>query len=176
MHSPAFVQVNYDEHHDKIFAITMEYFDWMKNEIETVCNLSIQELVGQSLEEYVQGTVKTVCSGVPPEGVFYLVQEADHTVGSGGLRRLSDDSVEIVRIFTRPQYRGRGYGRQLMARLLSDACVFGYSLVKLDTGNFMRSAHRIYESFGFNDCEPYEGAEPPPQLVPYWRYMSKKID
>ena len=176
MRSPTFVRVNYDDHHDEIFAVTMEYFDWMKNEIEIVCNLSVQELVGQPLEEYVQETVRTVCSGVPPEGVFYLMQEAGLTVGSGGLRRLPDGSVEIVRIFTRPEYRGRGYGRQLMDRLLSDARDFEYRLVRLDTGEFMRSAHRIYESCGFEDCGPYEGAEPPPQLVPYWRYMSKKIE
>jgi GNAT superfamily N-acetyltransferase len=173
---PAFVQVNYVEHNREIFAVTMEYFEWMNAEIIRFYNLSIPDMLGQPLETYVQATIGTVCSGVPPEGVFYLMQDEGLTVGSGGLRRLPDGSAEIVRIFTRPLFRGRGFGRHLLTKLLGDASNFGYTVVKLDTGGFMRSAHRIYESFGFKDCPPYEAAEAPPQLLPYWRYMSKTLD
>lgn len=176
MQTPTFVQVNHAEHGQEILAVTMQYFDWMNQEITKLCGFSIPDMIGQPLQQYVQDTVGTVCSGVPPEGVFYLMQDDGVTVGSGGLRRLPDGSVEVVRIFTRPQFRGRGYGRQLLMRLLADARDFGYTVAKLDTGGFMHSAHRIYESFGFEDCPPYEGAEAPPQLIPFWRYMSKRID
>jgi GNAT superfamily N-acetyltransferase len=175
MSNPAFVQVNPGEYRSEIFGITMEYFGWMNWEVIKAFGISIPTIVGKPLNEYVYGTLETVCSGVPPEGVFYLLLEDDITVGSGGLRRLPDGSVEIVRIFVRDKFRGRGYGRAILARLLADAADFGYTIVRLDTGNFMQSAHRIYESFGFEDCPPYEGAEAPPQLVPHWRYMSKRL-
>ncbi len=175
MATPIFVQVDPDVHGAAITAITLEYFDWMNAEIQSAYNFTIPEIVGQPLNIYVQMTVKTICSSYPPDGVFYLMQEDGECVGCGGLRRLPDQSVEIVRIFTRPPFRGRGYGQRLFARLLADARDYGYATAKLDTGAFMRSAHRIYESFGFVDCPPYEGAEPPPQLIPYWRYMSKNL-
>jgi GNAT superfamily N-acetyltransferase len=176
MPTPIFIQVDPVEHGAAMSAITLEHFDWMNNEIVGAYNFTIPEIVGVSLDEYVQTTIKTICSSRPPEGVFYLMQADDQFVGSGGLRRLPDQSVEIVGIFTRPQFRGRGYGQRLFARLLDDARHYGYTLAKLDTGTFMHSANRIYESFGFKDCPPYEGAEPPPQLIPYWRYMSKKLE
>lgn len=176
MRTPTFVQVNHTEDSAEILAISVEYFHWMNGEIVRACNFSIPEIVGMTLDQYVHGTVATVCAGVPPEGVFYLMKEGGVTVGSGGLRRLPDGASEIVRIFTRPEFRGRGYGQQMLARLLGDARNLGYDVVKLDTGKFMKSAHRIYESFGFVDCPPYEGAEAPRHLVPYWRYMSRPLD
>jgi GNAT superfamily N-acetyltransferase len=175
MNSLTFRRVNAIDHGPEIHAVTFEYFDWMNREIERVCNLSLTDITGVPLDDYVEATIGTVCSGVPPKGVFYLIEENGLVAGSGGLRQLPDGAVEIVRIFTRPHYRGRGYGLQILSRLLVDARSFGYTVAKLDTGIFMKSAHRIYEALGFEDCPRYEGAEAPDQLVPYWRYMSKNL-
>ncbi len=175
MQSPTLVKVNHHDHGQEIFTVTMEYFDWINAEIIRLCGVSIPDMAGQPLDLYVRDTVGTICSGVPPEGVFYLMQDDGVTVGTGGLRRLSDGSAEIVRLYTRPQFRGRGYGRQILAQLLADAQDFGYTVAKLDTGEFMHSAQRIYESFGFEDCPPYEGAEASPLLHQYWRFMSKRL-
>ena len=93
----------------------------------------------------------------------------------GGLRTLPDGAAEIVRIYTRPTYRGRGCGALMVRHLIEEAKRAGHSVIRLDTGVFMRSAQKIYEAAGFVRREPYEGAEPPAVLQPYWLYMERAL-
>jgi GNAT superfamily N-acetyltransferase len=93
----------------------------------------------------------------------------------GGLRRLGPGLAEIKRIYVRPNLRGHRLGEQLLRRLLDDARTFGYDHVYLDTGPFMKSAHRIYENAGFVDRGPYEGVEVPVEFHHLWRFMELSL-
>lgn len=166
-HSPAWF--------DKAIYLTMHYFEWMNQEILKTCGFGIPDMMGMSLSDYVQSAVNTICPNVPNESVFYLLVVDEVAVGMGGLRRLSEESAEIVRIYLDPKYRGFGYGAKIVARLIDDARQFGYVRLYLDTGEFMKSAHRVYETYGFEVCGPYEGAEPPKELHPYWRFMVRSL-
>ncbi len=66
-------------------------------------------------------------------------------------------------------------GELTLARLLTDARAFGYRSICLDTGLFMKSAHRLYENNGFSDCAAYEGVEVPPEFHSRWRFMERKL-
>ena len=92
-------------------------------------------------------------------------------MGMGGLRQLPNGNGELVRIYTRPEYRGQGYGKRILEHLIEDSKKRGFKFLNLDTGVFMKSAQSMYLDHGFTLCDPYEGAEPPHQLLPYWLYM-----
>lgn len=104
-------------------------------------------------------------------GAFYLLEADGALVGMGGLRRFDDGVAEIKRRYVRPGHRGRRLGAVRLARLIDDARALGYDPLRLDTGPFMRAAHRTYEAAGFLDREAYEGAEVPKQSGSNGRFM-----
>jgi GNAT superfamily N-acetyltransferase len=72
--------------------------------------------------------------------------------------------------------RGLGVGAGTLDRLMLDARTFGYKAGVLETGPFMRSAHRLYEAAGFADIAPYLNAEVPQKLRHDWRFMRRELD
>lgn len=79
----------------------------------------------------------------------------------GGLRRSSANLAELKRIYMRPAFRGLRPGERILRRLLTDAGTFGFERACLESGPFMKAAHRIYESANFVDRLPYGEAEVP---------------
>jgi GNAT superfamily N-acetyltransferase len=77
-------------------------------------------------------------------------------------------------MYIRPMYRGHGYGGQIMRRLVDLAEEFGYSILRLDTAEFMIAAHHTYESAGFKVREPYSGTEIT-VVQPFQIFMEKKL-
>ena len=56
----------------------------------------------------------------------------------------------------RPRYRGKGLGRVLVERILSEARTAGYGRIRLDTVEpVMKDAVAMYRRFGFRDIPPY---------------------
>jgi GNAT superfamily N-acetyltransferase len=172
MTTPKFVNAHSSEWIQQARLLTKTYFEWMNREIIEACHFSIPDIVGMPLDVYLENVAKTICPDDALHSVYYLLVIDDRAVGMGGLRRLPDGHGEIVRIYVDPSCRGQKLGSMLMRRLISEAENLGYSRLYLDTGVFMKSAHRLYESYGFVDCNAYAGAEPPVALHPYWRFMT----
>ncbi|MCP9882442.1 GNAT family N-acetyltransferase [Cyanobium sp. Alchichica 3B3-8F6] len=163
------------EHRHIVLVLTSDYFAWMNGEIQQAMGCSIPELVGMELEPYIDSVMVSVCRSTPPESVFYFATIHGRSVGMGGLRRLPDGSAEVVRIYTRPEYRGCGIGTMVLQQLISEARRFGYAMLKLDTGVFMKAAQSIYKAAGFVEIEPYQGAEPPATVHAIWLFMQKTL-
>lgn len=156
--------------------LSLEYFQWMDKEIMQLCGFSIPSIVNMSISDYVVFTTDIAAKINSYEGgVYFLKDSSGNVTTMGGIRRLTSTSAEIVRIYTRPQCRGYGYGRKMVSSLILEARRIGYENLFLDTGVFMKSAHKIYEEAGFLTCPPYPGAEPPEALVPYWLYMKRSL-
>ena len=92
----------------------------------------------------------------------------------GALRKLGDEVGEIKRMYTRPSFRGRGYGRRMLNRLLAAGSEFGCSSFLLDSPRWSHAAHHIYRSTGFEERGEYPESEVPPIFRSYWLYMEKK--
>ncbi len=57
----------------------------------------------------------------------------------------------VLNVYTRPVYRHKGYARQIMEKLLSEAVEKNLSLVELKS---TKDGYRLYQSVGFVDDVP----------------------
>ena len=151
--------------------LNVAYLDWLDANIQRDFGLELPALLGDPIVDYVAATLDKLCAAEPPEGVFYLVRRNGGVVGMGGVRRTGDGVSEMKRVFVRPDQRGGGLGATIVRRLIADATSFGYASMRLDSGPFMTSAHRLYEAEGFRDRPIYDGAEVPSELHHNWRFM-----
>ncbi len=125
--------------------LNVAYLGWLDMNIQHAFGLDLPTLLGQPIADYVAATLDKLCAATPPEGVFYLV------------RRDGEVGATIVR------------------RLIADAALFGYASMRLDSGPFMTSAHRLYEAEGFRDRPICDGAEVPSELHHDWRLMERSL-
>jgi GNAT superfamily N-acetyltransferase len=80
---------------------------------------------------------------------LWIALDDGAVAGSVGLRALGDNSVELKRMYLRPDQRGRGTGKQLLATALDWARAHELATVRLDTSERMVAAQRLYEAHGF---------------------------
>lgn len=85
----------------------------------------------------------------PPRGRLLLATVANAAVGCVALRPIDAAVCELKRLYVRPAYQGRGLGRALLKRVISDARSIGYTSIRLDTLPPMQRAIQLYESLGF---------------------------
>jgi ribosomal protein S18 acetylase RimI-like enzyme len=92
----------------------------------------------------------------PPTGRLLLAFENDQLAGCVALRKLGDGVCEMKRLFLRPQFHGKGRGRELAERIVAEAQRAGYGRMRLDTlPQQMGRAIALYRSLGFKEIEPY---------------------
>lgn len=92
---------------------------------------------------------------VPPRGALLVGEDDGQLVGMIGLRPFEADISEMKRLFVRPQARGRGLAKRLIAELLNHAKSAGYSEIRLDTLPMMGDAQSLYVALGFRDIPAY---------------------
>ena len=90
-----------------------------------------------------------------PAGAFFLAMDDGRFVGCAGLRRFSQGTGEIKRLYLVPQARGRGIGRMLAQAVIGAGRDLGYTRLLLDTLPSMQEAQALYRSLGFVTADPY---------------------
>ncbi len=93
---------------------------------------------------------------VPPTGRLFLAFDGDQISGCVALRGLGDGACEIKRLYVRPEFRGKGLGRELTEAVIDAAREIGYDRTRLDTlPGKMDTAIAMYRSLGFREIEAY---------------------
>lgn len=91
-----------------------------------------------------------------PTGRLLLAFADDQLAGCVALKKLDNGVCEMKRLFLRPQFHGRGFGRQLVNAILEEARAIGYQRMWLDTlSEQMSTAISLYRRLGFKEIEPY---------------------
>lgn len=108
----------------------------------------------------------------PPGGAFFVAYLQGRPVACGGYRtyraptgeedaphpgaeRTVGRTVEIKKMYTVPEHRGHGYGRQLLAELERRAADSGAGEAILETGVRNRSALALYTGAGYEPAASY---------------------
>jgi putative acetyltransferase len=86
--------------------------------------------------------------------LFVARNEAGRAVAMGALKVHDGEMGEVKRMFTRPEVRGTGLGRDILARVEHLARERGLKFLKLETGEApgFEGAWKVYERNGFAVC------------------------
>lgn len=88
------------------------------------------------------------------EHALYAALDGD-PVGCGCFKPFSEGTVEMKRVFVRPDLRGKGVARELMRALEDWARELGYRAAVLETGILQPEAIRLYEAAGYRRIPNY---------------------
>jgi GNAT superfamily N-acetyltransferase len=153
----------------------VKYLDEVVEGINDYYKIDLSAEMGISVRNYVEENIENLVPNSPSQGIFYLLKQAGVIIGMGGLRKVRENIGEIKRMYIREEYRGKGYGRALLDKLIKKAKDFGYHKIFLDTGPFLIPAIHLYKSFGFVRREEYPETEVPKQIRSKWIYMEKTL-
>jgi GNAT superfamily N-acetyltransferase len=111
----------------------------------------------------------------PPYGRLLLASDGPEAAGLACIKRIREDIGEIKRMYVRPSFRGRGLGRKLLEGLIREARTIGYTRIRLDSTRFMKEAHALYRSAGFEEIDEYPESEIPEEFRAHWIFMEKHL-
>ncbi|NVP54574.1 GNAT family N-acetyltransferase [Mycoplana rhizolycopersici] len=116
----------------------------------------------------------TVEQMAEPGVTVWIARDGDGSaIGCGALKRHSQQVGEVKRMFTRPQWQGRGIGRDILARIIDAAQDDGISELVLETGDQHPAAWAIYEKAGFNRCGPVLDYPESPYSIFYQKQLGR---
>lgn len=134
--------------------------------IELKDNAELAKIVRSSLAEfgankpgtvYFDETTDHLYELFQKEGSTYMVAEQDgELLGGAGifpLEGIAARTCELVKMYLRPEARGKGLGRSLIEKCLEFAKDSGYEQVYIETMPELRKAVTVYEKFGFKYLE-----------------------
>jgi len=104
-------------------------------------------------------------TGLSSPGVtFWTAWRGDELAGFAGLKALDAAHGEVKSMRAAPAARGTGVGRALLAHLIAEARLRGYTRLSLETGTAELHAPAIalYRRSGFVTCEAFADYRPSP--------------
>ena len=108
-----------------------------------------------------------------PEITFWSVRSGGTLVGCGALKELDRWHGEIKSMRTARPFRGKGVGKFVLRHIIGEARKRGLKRLSLETGSMaaFAPARRLYESHGFDYCEPFADYRSDPNSV----FMTLKL-
>jgi putative acetyltransferase len=87
-------------------------------------------------------------------GIFELLEDAQgNLLGTIGLYPLTAETIELRKMYFDKKLRGRGIGKQTLARMIETARRLGFKKIYLETASVLREAVALYEKFGFEPTD-----------------------
>jgi GNAT superfamily N-acetyltransferase len=92
-----------------------------------------------------------------PRAAFVVARIDGHPVGCGAIRPFSENTVEVKRMYTDPDYRRKGVAQAILAEIERLALQFGYRNIILQTGPKQPEAIALYERVGYYRIPRFSG-------------------
>jgi putative acetyltransferase len=105
--------------------------------------------------------------------VFVVAYDGETPIGCGAFRDLVDEqpTVEVKRMYVRPEYRGRKIGQLVLRDLETRARERGATRVRLETGTRQPEAVRLYEGAGYRQIPNFGDYVGAPASLCYERIL-----
>lgn len=147
-----------EEAESLIRDLVAAYFDWAGAEQVARGRLGAAELpaVLRLVEANVRAELPAMLSA---RGRLLVAKIGAEVVGLGAIKPVDQITAEVKRMFIDPAHRGRGIARALIGDLIAAARAGGYRRLRLETADFMTSAHGLYRAVGFRDVPMFDGGE-----------------
>lgn len=81
--------------------------------------------------------------------------ENEKAVSCGAIKQFSGDAMEVKRMFTLPEHRGKGLAVKVLAELEQWAKELGMKKCVLETGKKQPEAIALYEKYGYQRIPNY---------------------
>lgn len=69
--------------------------------------------------------------------------------GCGAIKQYDDETMEVKRMFVKPEFRGKGIARAVLSELEKWTAELGYSFCILETGKKQPEAISLYKTSGY---------------------------
>ena len=94
---------------------------------------------------------------VDQDGIFLVTLHEQEIIGTGAIRRLSDDICELKRLWLLTEYQAQGLGYRMIGELLSIAREKGYKCIRLETDAvYQKTSGRVLQTAGFQGSSDRE--------------------
>lgn len=131
-------------------------------EIIETDNVPIASIIRNALKEFGANKPGTVFFDPTTDDLFnvfhiansryFILEEEGDILGGAGIyptQGLEEDTCELVKMYLKPEARGKGYGKLLIERALSAAHELGYKKVYIESMPELKRALSMYEKLGF---------------------------
>lgn len=156
--------------YDAFAGLVRDYVGWCRVRYQDDAWFVDQVFSHQSLESELEDL--SISYG-PPNGKVLLATRDGQVCGGGAYHKLSYGICEMKRLFVPARFQGHGTGRRLCEAIIASAKDDGFQFMRLDTGNLLTEAIKMYQSIGFRLCAPYH--EYPEKLMPYMVFMEMRL-
>jgi putative acetyltransferase len=83
------------------------------------------------------------------DGGFWVAVRGDKVVGTFGLERISDEAMELRRMYVHPSARRRGLARQMLQFAENECRRRGIKRLELSTAEIQQAALALYRNAGY---------------------------
>jgi ribosomal protein S18 acetylase RimI-like enzyme len=168
------VPLNPKVHKEEFRQLCLGTFAWHSEQLWDNYQIDTDSLFGHIVPELVEDQLESYLGLKPLEDIVLILEVEGEAAGMIAITKLSDDTGELHRMWNRPEYRGRGFGRKLLNSVLEAGRGLGCSSFKLSTPRFALAAQHLYRSVGFTEGDEYPESEVHPELRQYWICLEKK--
>src|SRR5262245_38466969 len=108
-----------------------------------------------------------------PEITFWSAWEGAQLAGCGALKELDKSHAEIKSMRTAYAYQRQAVASAMLRHIIAEAGRRGYRRLSLETGSmgYFEPARRLYTSFGFRRCDPFDKYVEDPNSV----FMTREL-
>ena len=112
-------------------------------------NAFLSEIDGEEFDFYFQFNQ---LNAIKHTAIFYL---ENFPVACGAIKQFDPGTMEVKRMFTRPEFRSRGIGMKVLNELEAWAGEMGYNRCILETGARQPFAIALYQKAGYRQIPNY---------------------
>ncbi|MBN1220061.1 MAG: GNAT family N-acetyltransferase [Anaerolineae bacterium] len=103
--------------------------------------------------------------------VFLVGYLAGQPVACGAVRKLEAQTGEIKRMFVKPEVRGLGLAKLMLARLEQEAVAMDFQVLRLETAARQPEALGLYRKSGYTDIPQFGQYVDNPRSI----YLEKRL-